>query len=315
MRIRMVVVVTVIACAGATGVGDTTLMAQETPAELTGCLDVTVGPWVVATYVDELHPRPGQSQEWYPIPPRIVFAGPHDRDPSRTRIVVPEGDPAASRRRRWSGGQIEDDSLRVFFSDGFTGVTATLGRSGDGWTGTAHSFSDVIPHQVYARPVAMSRVDCESPLPAPGDESHPLARVVELEGGQVIPLGEPLPEQLEAVTLPAYDWTRATRPDDFELTTPRNAVGVVGRTRGLFGATDAIQVHTDHDGLVYSIRLLYPDPDARETLAERLRSQYGAPGTRSGVPDVHIFRNANTSLWLRPSAPGRTEVLLSDRGR
>ena len=295
--------------------GDTTLMVQETSAELTGCLDVTVGTWVVETYVDELDPRPSQSQEWYPIPPRIVFAGPDDRDPSRTRIVVPEGDPAASRRRRWSGGQVEGDSLRVFFSDGFTGVTATLGRSGDGWTGTAHSFSDAIPHQVYARPVAMSRVDCESPLPAPGDESHPLARVVELEGGQVITLGEPLPEQLGAVALPAYDWTWATRSDDFELTTPRNAVGVVGRTRGLFGATDAIQVHTDPDGLVYSIRLLYVDPDARETLEERLRSQYGAPGTRSGVPDVHISRNANTSLWLRPSAPGRAEVLLSDRGR
>ena len=294
--------------------GDTRLMAQDTPAELTGCLDVTVGPWVVETYVDELHPRPSKSDEWYPIPPRIVFAGPSDRNPSRTRIVVPEGDPAAY-RRRWTGGQIENDSLRVFFSDGFTGMRADLGRSGDGWVGTAHSFIDVIPHQVYARPVAMSRVDCESPLPVPGDESHPLGRAVELEGGQGITLGEPLPEQLETVALPAYDWTWATRPDDWELTTPRNAVGVVGRTRGLFGVTDSIQVHTNPDGRVYSIRLLYADPGAREILEERFRGQYGAPGTRSGVADVHIYRNASTSLWLRPSAPGRAEVLLSDRGR
>ena len=152
MRFRLIVVTAAVACAGATAMGDTRLMAQDTPAELTGCLDVAVGPWVVETYVDRLHPRPSESDEWYPIPPMIVFAGPSDRNPSQTRIVVPEGDPAASRRRRWSGGQIEDDSLRVFFSDGFTGMRADLGRSGDGWVGTAHSFIDVIPHQVYARP-------------------------------------------------------------------------------------------------------------------------------------------------------------------
>ena len=100
-----------------------------------------------------------------------------------------------------------------------------------------------------------------------------------------------------------------------ELTTPRNAVGVVGRARGLFGTTDSIQVHTDPAGLVYSVRLLYVDPGALETLEARLRSQYGAPGTESGVPGVHIFRNRSTSLWLRPSAPARAEILLSDRGR
>ena len=314
MRLGMVVA-TVIAGLGAPGMGDSRLRAQDAPTELTGCLDVTVGPWVVETYVGELHPRLSESLEWYRVPPRLMFAGPDDRNPSRTRIVVPEGDSDA-RRRRWTGGYIEDDSLRVFFSDGFTGVRATLGRSRGGWVGTARSFSDVIPHQVNIRPVAMSRVDCESPRPVPGDESHPLARVVELEGGQVMTLGEPLPEPLETETLPPFDWTEPPWPADWgPLTTPRNAVALVGRTRGLFGATDSVQVHTNTDGLVYSIRLLYADPAARESLEERLSSQYGAPGTRSGVPDVHIYRSASTSLWLRPSAAGAAEILLSDRGR
>ena len=319
MRFRLIAGMAVVAGAGANAVGGARLMAQDTPAELTGCLDLTVGAWVVETYVDRLYPRPGESEEWNPVPPRIMFAGPLERIPSNTRIVVPEGAPAmpAGYSTGLSGGRIESDSLRIAFSDGYTGTMAKLGRSGDGWTGTMRSFTDVIPHQVYARPVAMSRVDCESPLPIPGGESAPLGQVVELEGGQVITLGEPLPEQLETVALPRFDWNRrwSTRVADMELTTARNAVGVVGRTRGLFGTTDSIQVHTDPDGLVYSVRLLYVGPDALEIWEERLRNQYGAPGTASGVPGVHIYRNASTYLWLRPSAPDRAEVLLTDRGR
>lgn len=314
MRFRLIAGMAAIAGAGANVVIDARLMAQDTPAELAGCLDVTVGPWVVETYEDRLHPR--ASHESYRIPPRIRFGGPDDRRPSLTRIVVPEDDPAAS-HVRFAGAELDGDSLRMHLTDGFTGVSATLGRSGDGWTGTARSESDVIPYQMNARPVAMSPVDCESPLPVPGDESAPLGRVVELEGGQAITLGEPLPEQLETVALPPFDWTWVlpTRIAEMELTTPRNGVGVVGRTRGLFGATDSIQVHTDPDGLVYSVRLLYVDAGARETLEDRLRSQYGAPGTASGVPDVHIYRNPSTSLWLRPWSSSRAEILLSDRRR
>ena len=313
MRFRLIVTVAAAgACAHA--MGGSRLTAQDAPAELSGCLDVTVGPWVVDTYVDRLHPR--DRHEWHRIPPRIRFGGPDDRRPSLTRIVVPEDDPDAP-HIRFAGAELDGDSLRMHLTDGFTGVRATLGRSGDGWTGTARTVSDALPYQMSARPVAMSRVDCESPLPIPGDESHPLGRVVELEGGQAITLGEPLPEQLETATLPPFDWNWfwPTVFAELELTTPRNAVSVVGRTRGFFGATDSIQVHTDPDGLVYSVRLLYVDPGTPETLEERLLGRYGAPGTASGVPGVHIYRSPTTSLWLRPSWAAQAEVLLSDRGR
>ena len=320
MRLRMVVA-TAIAGVNATPM-DALLIAQDVPSELTGCHDLTLGPWVVETYYDELRPHfHREIAEWFGLPPRIEFAGPHDRRRSETRIVFLESDSAVARRYQSSltGARIEGDSLRLGFSTGYTGVVATLGRSGDGWVGNAQSFTDVIPHQIHARPVAMSRVDCESPLPVAGDQSHALGRAVELEGGQGISLGAPLPEELETVALPAFEWmTLPPKPPDSQrrpLTTPRNAVAVVGQTRGLFGATDAIQVHTDPDGLVYAIRLLYTNPAARETLEERLRSQYGAPGTRSGVPDVHIYRSASTSLWIRPSAAAQAEILLSDRGR
>lgn len=316
MRLRMVIA-TAITGMGVPVMGDARLIAQDTPDVLTGCHDLTLGPWVVETYVDELRPHfAGEFPEWFRLPPRIKFAGPHDLRPSETRIAFPETDSAAFRHylSRMTGARMEGDSLRLGFSTGYTGVVATLGRSGDGWLGNARSFIDVVPHQVHARPVAMSRVDCESPSPVSG-ESHPLERVVELEGGQVITLGEPLPEQLETVVLPPFEWTWPSSLAEREVTTPRNAVGVVGRTRGLFGTTDAIHVHTDPDGLVYSVRLLYVDPEARETLEERLRTQYGAPGTKSGVPDVRIYRSASTSLWLRPSPAAQAEVLLSDRGR
>ena len=319
MRLPLVIAMA-FAGAGATGAGAPRLVAQDTPAALTGCLDVTVGPWVVDTYARRLEPRPGEpgDNEWQRVPSRIRFAGPYDRRPTVTRIVGP--DLGWSLRYEFMSGRIDGDSLRVVFSNGFSGMTAGLHRSGDGWTGTARTFSDVIPHQIASRPVAMSRVVCESPLPAPGNESHPLGRVVELEDGQVITLGEPLPEGLGTVALPPYTWNWPPRltdsPADIEpLTTPRNAVGVLGRTRGLFGTTDSIQVHTDPAGLVYSVRLLYVGPDALETLGERLGNQYGAPGTASGVPGVHIYRNASTSLWLRPWPSAQAEILLSARGR
>lgn len=309
-----------VAGAGANVVVDARLMAQDTPAELTGCLDVTMGPWVVDTYAQKLEPRPSEpgDNERQRVPPRIRFAGPYDRRPTVTRIVGP--DLGWSLRYEFMSGRIVGDSLWLAFSNGFSGMTAGLHRSGNGWTGTARTFNDFIPHQIHSRPVILGPADCASSPPVPEEESHPLGRVVELEGGQVITLGEPLPEGLETVVLPPYTWNWPPRltdsPADIEpLTTPRNAVIVVGPTRGLFGTADSIQVHTDPAGLVYSVRLLYVDPGARETLEERLRSQYGAPGTASGVPDVHIYRNASTSLWLRPWPSSQAEILLSDRGR
>ncbi len=308
-----------VACAGATGMAAPRLTAQDTPAELTGCLDVTVGPWVVDTYAGKLEPRPSEpgDHEWERIPPRIGFAGTHDGRPSTTRIVG--SDPGWSLRYEFMSGRIDGDSLWLAFSNGFSGMTAGLRRSGNGWTGTARTLNDFIPHQIHSRPVILGPADCASSPPVPEEESHPLGRVVELEGGQVITLGESLPERLETVVLPPYTWNWPPRLTDSPagiepLTTPRNAVGVVGRTRGLFGTADSIQIHTDPAGLVYSVRLLYVDAGALETLEERLRGQYGAPGTALGVPDVHIYRSSSTALWLRPWS-SQAEILLSDRRR
>lgn len=45
------------------------------------------------------------------------------------------------------------DSLRLVFSAGHGGLRVRLGRSGDRWAGIGHTFEDLEPVEVYARPI------------------------------------------------------------------------------------------------------------------------------------------------------------------
>ncbi len=104
-----------------------------------------MGDWVVEKTVpwrDEPEPLPGESPDsiYYEIPPRVEFVS---GGPGRTVIVVPEGAmPSVHRYRR---SATVGDSLRLSFSTGFTGVTARLVRSGEGWTGTAAGSRTLFP--------------------------------------------------------------------------------------------------------------------------------------------------------------------------
>ena len=159
------VIAGVVAWAGAGGMGGVRLSAQEAPAELTGCYDATVGQWVVETYAGELEPRPGDSGDyrWERLPRRLRLLAPEDGGPIDISIVAPEGSGLrVARRIMWA--KVDGASLRLAFSNGFSGMTATLRRSGDGWSGIAQTFTDVLPHQVNARTVLLSRADCDAPL-------------------------------------------------------------------------------------------------------------------------------------------------------
>ncbi len=164
MRLR-IVIATVIAGLGVPVMGDARLIAQETPEELTGCYDVTVGPWVVDTYEGKPEPRPSEpgDYEWQRIPPRIEFAGPRVPPSSGTTIVVPEG--ALPSVHAYMFGEISGDSLKLSFSTGYAGVGASLARSADGWVGTARTFIDIDPYPVHARPITLTPVACDSPPP------------------------------------------------------------------------------------------------------------------------------------------------------
>ncbi|MCY4572932.1 MAG: hypothetical protein OXF01_09025 [Gemmatimonadetes bacterium] len=187
-------------------------------------------------------------------------------------------------------GLVVHDSLYLTFSTGFSGVRARLGRLGEGWTGTARWFVDVVPFQVNVRVMDLTLVPCDSPPPVSIDALRPaIPRSVELEGGQAITLWEPLPESVDTILA--------------------GRLLIVGRTTGLFGATDSISVRLDSlRGLVKTITLWYPDVDAHAVVLGRLRDRYGL-NTSASNPVTGL------SVPRRGGASDETSVELRDRRR
>lgn len=293
-----------VACASE---GQPQATADAVDPELTGCYDVTVGEWVVESRpLFSLRRVPVPSERGdstdYEIPPRIEFAGPRVPPSSGTAVVVPEG--ALPSVHRYTGGEITGDSLDLWFSTGYAGVTARLVRSGDDWVGTARTFIDISPYTVHARPITLTPTACDSSAPVSIDEMRPaLARSVELEDGSVITLGEALPEPLETEpesTRHAGTDAIVTPPWDWQL--------VTGRTRGLFGATDSVAVTLNQSQEVTGVRLLFPGADAFEVLDARLRGVYGEARWSDGARSR--FVNRITLLRLHRRASGGAEILL-----
>jgi hypothetical protein len=261
--------------------------SQEHPTELTGCHDITARDLLTDDKV-----ATGFEDE---IPRRIESAGPFRgwdaSDTLRTEIVVPEG--ALPSVHSIMAGQIVGDSLHVGFSTGYVGVSAVLGWTGDRWVGSAQTSVDVgPPFEFDAGPIEITPVSCDSPPPVPVDVMLPIARSVELEGGLVITLGEPLPEGLG---------TSAGRG---------SLTNVTGRATGLLAGTDSIAVRVVERWGVTQIRLHYTDPGAYSSVETCLRRAYGVPeedewGAR--------FSNPITSLMLIDLPDGTGEVLLSFR--
>lgn len=100
--------VNAVACGGGSADSGATTEAEQESTELTGCYDVTVGEWVVASRpLFSLRRVPVPSERGdstdYEIPPRIEFAGPRDPPSSGTTIVVPEGALPSVHRRCMPG--------------------------------------------------------------------------------------------------------------------------------------------------------------------------------------------------------------------
>ena len=296
------------ACEGRTEGPGPAHEAAQASTEITGCYDVTEGEWMVEQTHPGEDPYPipseyGQDSVDYQIPPRIQFAGPSDRQPSATQVVVPEG--ALPTPHRYAGGEIIGDSLVLVFSTGHVGVRATLERSGTGWSGTSRTWVDHTPQQVNARPVELTRVPCDSSPPVSSDIMRAIPRTVELESGLAITLGEPLFAQLETV---------GPEPDSVQRVSVRLPIRIVDRTRGLFGTTDDISVGLTRDGLVRSIRLWYSGAEDHATLEARLRSWYAEPGVEPArnTGDNLMDMNRTTLLFLTASTGDGVEIELSD---
>ena len=282
------------------------LAAQERPADLTGCYDITVGDWYVMKEAEpdwpdwaKVRSLPDQSGDsvFSEIPPRIQFAGPFrdsggpgDRFARRTRIVVPEG--ALPSIHSLMFGEMVGDSLKLVFSTGHGGLRVTLQRSGDRWAGIGSTFTDLEPVEVYARPIELIPASCESPPPVSIDVMVPIVRSVELEGGLAITLGEPLSEALETAPV------------------SRSIVKVTGRTAGPFAGAHSIEAAVGVRGVTH-IRLYYSDPGVYSNLESRFRGAYGVPEQMGG--QTVAFQNRITSLSLMRLGNGRVEVDLWDR--
>ncbi len=125
----------------------------------------------------------------------------------------------------------------------------------------------------------------------------PLTRSVELEGGAVISLREPLPASLE------------TAPDQ-----PARPLTVFGRTAGLFGGADSIAVSVNEEGTVRVVELFYRDSDAHAGLQTRLRDRYGdahRPSSDSdpeGVTYINPITEIRLTRWHNRGA----HIRLSD---
>ena len=265
------------------------LAAQEYSPAPSGCYDVTEGEWTLDEATRD-HPGDPIPYEWgadsafFQIPPRIHLSG--------ARIIVPPGALPTPHQIRFTGAAMDAEVLRLHLTNGFFGVAATLDRSGDGWVGTAETVTDFSPHRVYTRPVQLSRVSCDSPPPISIDAMRPLARTVELEGGEVIRLTEPLSESLETAPRPSGSLT------------------VVGRTRGLFGATDSIRVMVDGaTGIVTGVQLAYLGEEDLEAIEARMRDVFGVPDS-----DVwHRYCNRMTYLIVLDREDGGVRITLQDR--
>ena len=258
--------------------------------ELTGCYDITAGGSV---------PVPAKGGSLSEVPPRIEFSGTAFHDPSAARIVVPEG--ALPSVHPFTSARISGDSLRMSFSTGFAGVSATLAPSHEGWVGTKRFFTDISPHGQDAGPIELTPVPCDSPPPISIDVMRPLGRSVTFADGRIIAVGEPAPEWLETII---------DEDGDAELTG-------VGPMQGVFGTPDRITVAVRRrfGGIVTRVRLYYhPETDTFGNLEERLRDAYGAPdGTQEELPRVVRYRNRITDLALMLLRdPGYLILELSD---
>lgn len=275
-------IVSPVGCLALAALGAGALAAQERPGELTGCYDITGE-----------HPHHGTASGYHSeVPTRIEFAarfrGWDDR--LRTSIVVPEG--ALPSTHSSMSGEIVGDSLNLRFSTGFAGVTATLGWAGDRWVGVAREFVDFSLDLVDIGPIELVPVSCDSPPPVSIGAMLPIARSVELVGGLVITLGEPLPEGLE--TAPALGST----------------LTVVGaRTAGLFAGADSVAVASRRR--VTHIWMHYSDPGAYANVKTRLRRTYGTPEEHSSGEDQ--FSNPITMLLAYDLANRLGQIILMDR--
>lgn len=273
------------------------VLTSETEAQLAGrCFDADLGGWsaIEGTHLVDGPPvgPPNESPDSmsFAFPPRVLFT---DEAPARMggsegyRLDVPSEALQVPKPFRW--WTLQGDSLSVGLASRFTGVTAVLGPSQDGWEGRLRNWSDNRGTQLYERPIVLREVDCASEPPVLASSDAAAPRSVPSSNGPPLQLARPV-------------------PSDYMTEPVRSFLVVQGlQAAGPWAGSDSVLVGVNNDGLIFHIELRYPEGFDAGPLQTELLAEFGPGRTDSPWP-AWWNRTTRSSLQLG----SRVRVLMID---
>ena len=134
---------------------------------------------------DSLYDRP---------PPRVMLMAPGTE--GWGLVDVPVGALPSPHRRSMSRWRLSHDTLRVHWSTGFIGVSATLLRDGESFSGEANPFTDVAGHPRPTAPIEAIPVPCQAPTPSTAALMRRFVRAVPPASNEELSVGEVVPESI-----------------------------------------------------------------------------------------------------------------------
>lgn len=274
--------------------------AHPGPRAPEGCYDVRVGLWLAVTDepVDEprLPPERASDSTAYVLPPRMRLTDRPLRMPTAEgwlSAAAPEGAlPTGHRYQGWRPSP--EGGILLWFAAARSGVRARLDETEAGFEGLLRTFDAHEGAQLYQRNLALVRVDCASAPPVTSAALRPLPRAVRLASGVLFVLGDTAPDGLEAGPRPS------------------GAIGVRGRTVGLFAGSDSIAYRVGaNDGHVGVVQLIFPAPATGDTLIARITREFGPPDENTAVPGAW-WHSRVTEVSVISESGGGFRVLLQD---
>lgn len=147
--------------------------AQEIPApdRWTGCWNVEWGEWRPLL--------PEHDTLAYLPPPRIELSSDSASMPlggTFEQRPAPGSLPTSHSATTWQ--PLAEDSLRLFWSNGFIGTVGRFVGQGDTLLGELETFTDVIPHQKRRADAMLLRVSCSAPPEVAASAQRPVVREV-----------------------------------------------------------------------------------------------------------------------------------------
>jgi hypothetical protein len=160
------------------------------------CLDVQdMGSWspldLASTPVSLRVPPPADDEYDYDFPDRIQLGSELVRLGNWSKLIIPSG--SQQTPHSWRFWRVSGDTLLILLGDGFGSIQARLTRQPPGWRGTLRTDSDNIGTLLYERMIGLKESPCDSAPPVSDSEDPPLPRVVQLEQGASLELGELVP--------------------------------------------------------------------------------------------------------------------------